>query len=776
MISSGRKWLRSVLPIGLFLSAPMAPRQRPVPVQTMLDVRIIEESPITFSHNGRWVAYVMRNSLPKASSYPWNFDGLYMCTGLYPDSLNTDIGVSNVLTGETVRVGGGIGNNWLPSWSPDGRHLAFLSDRDGSGQAKLWIWDVETKDLRKLSDIDVRANQIEWAGRGDRIYTTVWNGTASPENLASCRGAKPSGNNPPAGTPESPSVVVYQWPDRKSSEQGKPSGDPWSLGTKLRDLAEFDMRTGRMRRLTHGYRISIFRVSPDGSRIVFTVPTRFERPGSQQILFDLVDLELESAEIRKLASSVRLDLSGRTFSWSPDSESLVFQEGGPLDTTGDCFTVGLNGRVIRNLTSLPPQEGYSTEFPPLWDVRREQVYFLRNQSVWRASIQGGSASELAKIPDRRIVELLHGSDGLKGPLGAARSLIVLTEDPAGGQSGYYSIDLETGKSRKLLERGEHYEGASLESAPDGSAGEDRVVYLSQSAEQPPDLWTSDALFHQTRRLTHVNPELDRYQMGSAKLIHWNSLDGERLSGALLLPPNYDREKKLPLIVLVYGGALESTDRDVFGLLGLGGPYNMQLFATRGFAVLAPDAPLRLGTPMLDLAKTILPGVDKTVAMGVADANRIGVMGHSYGGYSVLGLIVQSDRFKAAMMSDGFGDLVSAYGQMDAQGSSFQTAITERGQGLMGGTPWEFRDRYIENSPIFYLDRVKIPLMIVHGGADAVVAPFLGDQVFVACRRLGVDVVYAKYLREGHYPGMWSRQDQTDLASRMIAWFGEFLNK
>ena len=176
-----------------------------------------------------------------------------------------------------------------------------------------------------------------------------------------------------------------------------------------------------------------------------------------------------------------------------------------------------------------------------------------------------------------------------------------------------------------------------------------------------------------------------------------------------------------------------------------------MLATRGYAVLLPDAPQHLGTPMLDLAKTILPGVDKVISMGIADPDRLGVMGHSCGGYSVPSLIVQTVRFKSALEADGMGDLISGYGQMQRDGTAFLTSVIEQDQGLTGGTPWQFRERYIKNSPLFYFDRVETPLLIVHGGEDKAVAPFLGDQVFVALRRLGKDVKYAKYEGEDHSP-------------------------
>jgi dipeptidyl aminopeptidase/acylaminoacyl peptidase len=112
--------------------------------------------------------------------------------------------------------------------------------------------------------------------------------------------------------------------------------------------------------------------------------------------------------------------------------------------------------------------------------------------------------------------------------------------------------------------------------------------------------------------------------------------------------------------------------------------------------------------------------------------------------------------------------------MGEAGDAFGVANLEQGQGLMGGTPWEYRDRYIENSPIFFLDRVETPLLIVHGKEDTAVASFLGDEVFVGLRRLGKEVEYAKYKGEGHSPIYWSYANQLDFCNRMIGWFDKYL--
>jgi dipeptidyl aminopeptidase/acylaminoacyl peptidase len=222
---------------------------------------------------------------------------------------------------------------------------------------------------------------------------------------------------------------------------------------------------------------------------------------------------------------------------------------------------------------------------------------------------------------------------------------------------------------------------------------------------------------------------------------------------------------------VYGGILMSGDLNRFGGHERGMPYfNPQLFASRGYAVLMPDAPQNLGTPMLDLAKTVLPGINKVIEMGIADPERLGVMGHSYGGYSTLSLLVQTRRFKAAVDAAGIADLIGFYGEMEKDGTAFGTTAETTLE--LGGSPWQVRERYIDNSPFFFLDRIETPLLIIQGAEDRDVAPFLSDQVFVGLRRLGKVVSYAKYPGEPHVPASYGHQ--IDIGTRIVDWFDRYL--
>jgi dipeptidyl aminopeptidase/acylaminoacyl peptidase len=170
-------------------------------------------------------------------------------------------------------------------------------------------------------------------------------------------------------------------------------------------------------------------------------------------------------------------------------------------------------------------------------------------------------------------------------------------------------------------------------------------------------------------------------------------------------------------------------------------------------------------------------VRKVIDLGIADPARIGVMGQSYGGYSVLCLITQTNIFHAAVARAAEGDLIGQYSHMrGASGDAVGIDWAENGQGRMGGTPWQFKQRYVENSPVFYLDRVETPLLLIHGNQDPTVPSYLADEIFIGLRRLGKDVTYAKYMREDHWEGDWAYEDMRDALERILDYFDRHLKE
>ena len=744
----------------------------PLQVEDLLNARQFGSgSPVEFSPDGKWLAYGVVTPHKSGGRKAIMAAGNASTFEIPSAYLNEDIFVAATSGGNEINITQGSGSNWAASWSPDGRMLAFISDRDGEGQPKLWVWDLRARSLRKVSDVRLRASEIQWLRDSSSVLVTLASQVSAVGRIENDRTRTNSLEPQHSSTPGS-SAIIYTSAIRGNGHDIKGGSDPWSLDSARRGLGRIEVATGRVERIFEGQRISAYRISPNGQLVAFTTPLRFERAGSQQILYDLWVLDLNTLTSKVVAHDIRLDFTGFAFSWSPDSSLLSYQAGG-IDANGDLFAVNAAAAgASRNVTNFPAQQQSFIAWPPLWDERGQAIFFLNRGAIWKASVTEGNSKAFSSASARRVVTMLSRRHGLLWSPDGGESTVVLTDDTQMKQSGFYRIDLRTGESTKLVEDGRCFACARQTRLAAVSFDGQRIAYFSNDTQHDVDLWIAGPDFRNSERVTDLNPQFDKYEMGRGELIRWRGLDGELLSGALLLPAGYEKGKKYPLIVNVYGGMMRSELLKYFGCES--GVQNMQLLSTRGYAVLFPDAPQHLGTPLADLAKTVLPGVNMLIDMGIADPDRLGVMGHSYGGYSALALIVQTKIFKAAIVSAGAGDLVAQFGEMKKDGSAYGTAIMESGQGLMGGIPWHMRDRYIENSPFFYLDRVETPVLLVHGGADKTVDPFLASEVFVGLRRLGKEVEFARYEGEDHSELTWSYENQEDYLNRLIEWFGSHL--
>jgi dipeptidyl aminopeptidase/acylaminoacyl peptidase len=257
-----------------------------------------------------------------------------------------------------------------------------------------------------------------------------------------------------------------------------------------------------------------------------------------------------------------------------------------------------------------------------------------------------------------------------------------------------------------------------------------------------------------------NEHLSRVATGTRTLIRYSATDGDSLTGLLLLPPWYQPGRRCPLVVWVYGGALQTDTLVAADPTDSDEPINLGLLTAKGYAVLIPSIPLPpdgvASDHFFEMTNGVAPAIDRVVALGIADPDRIAVMGHSYGGYTVYSLIEQTQRFKAAIVYAGPADVLSGYGTFTAEGrytsdplkSMLYKAAFEAGQ--FGFTVPPSRDlwRYLRNNPIAYLDRVQTPLLLIHGDADFVPIQ-QAEEVYTQLSRLHRPVRFVRYWGEGH---------------------------
>jgi dipeptidyl aminopeptidase/acylaminoacyl peptidase len=720
----------------------------PLPVEIASTAKTFGNTSIDLSPDGLWVAYTLSDprrrkvqGLRNDQWFPFN------CTGSPYSFSDSDVLITHTQTGQTINISTGRGANWAPRWSPDGKYLAFYSDR--TGKAHVWVWERSTPKLRPLTTAVVHVRfgfkKILWTPDSRHVITKV---LGAGQTLGPCfdgtlgqRSTEPS------------SKLVYD-------SEGAGPKSPLLTDSFLGDIAALEVATGKLKRIVRQQGVAGYSLSPTGDKIVFSL-TKRQRPDDQYLLvYDLAVVSLSDLQT-KTTPDFLPGVPSLPVSWSPNGHLVAYL------SKRECFIWDLRGGEPRRVTSAPAA-GFAQA--PLWDKEGREIYLVGDNRVWKVSATDAKAAKAVSITekwDRQIRSIISREGGNEfWSTDDGQSLYVSTMDPESKREGIYTVNLQSGKFLQVMESDNSHNFALSAVSPKG----DTVVFASQDARHDQNLWIAKQDFANPRQLTHINPELQQYAAGEARLIEFADKDGKKLKATLLLPANYKKEERYPLIVWVYGGFLLSGNVNRYGSV-IVEHQNMQLLSSRGYAVLLPDTPLRVGTPMQDLASTVLPAVDKTIEMGVADPERLGIMGTSYGGYSTLALIVQTTRFKAAVMDVGFANLSSMYGVMLKSGMPLGAGWAEEGQGRMGGPPWEFPERYVQNSPLFFLNKVQTPLLINQGAMD--MSPHHSNEIFISLKRLGKKVVYVQYENEGH--GFVHYGNRIDYWNRVIDWFESHLN-
>ncbi len=283
---------------------------------------------------------------------------------------------------------------------------------------------------------------------------------------------------------------------------------------------------------------------------------------------------------------------------------------------------------------------------------------------------------------------------------------------------------------------------------------------------------------------HGNEWVKSIEGGTAKPVSYSTASGKRLVGWLLLPHSYLPSHRLPVITIIYPGLIytASTHPASFSLFWNGSWQAPQLFAALGYAVLLPSVPDASNQNEIveHLPHAVIPAIDAIIGQGIADPERIAILGQSDGGFGVLSLITQTNRFRSAISSAGFSDLISLYGTFYGQYRYGDAGPPEKAQLLrmlqmedgsmgLGGPPWRDTDKYLAASPILRVDKVATPLMLIHGDMDFI--PIQQDEeFFTALLRQNKPVEFVRYQSEWHT--ISAHADVIDLWKRVTSWLSE----
>ncbi|NJD11343.1 MAG: S9 family peptidase [Gemmatimonadetes bacterium] len=334
------------------------------------------------------------------------------------------------------------------------------------------------------------------------------------------------------------------------------------------------------------------------------------------------------------------------------------------------------------------------------------------------------------------------------------------------QAGFYRDRMAAGAAPVQLLMAEKSFGQ-----PTRARDADVLLVTRGDFREFPDLWVTEPSFRKFTRLSDANPQQQQYSWGTAELVTWRSGDGELLQGVLYKPDGFDPAKRYPMMVYFYERMSDGLYSHVVPAAG-SSSINTTFYVSRGYLVFNPDIPYRTGYPGESALKAVIPGVLELIDQGFVDERHIGVQGHSWGGYQIAYLVTKTDIFAAAEAGAPVANMTSAYGGIRWESGMSRQFQYEKTQSRIGGTLWNAPLHFIENSPIFWADKVQTPLLMMHNDADGAVPWQQGIEYFLALRRLSKPVWMLNYNGEAH--GLRKPQNRYDWTVRLQQFFDHYL--
>ncbi|MGD9126838.1 MAG: prolyl oligopeptidase family serine peptidase [Planctomycetia bacterium] len=433
---------------------------------------------------------------------------------------------------------------------------------------------------------------------------------------------------------------------------------------------------------------------------------------------------------------------------------------------------GKQYRITRPETIRADEEGNTTfdsNAPygtPGWLAEDAAVLIYDRYDVWKVDPQNRTPPENLTVNGRKektVYRLLRLDRG-KDYWGAGEPQYLSGVNRRTRASGYYRCSLkEAAVPKKLIG------GPYRLSKPIKAADADTVVYTKETFETFPDLIASDLTFRKNVRISDANPQQAEFRWGTAELHRWTSLDGQPLEGILYKPEGFDPSKKYPMIVQFFH---KSSDKLFYHRTPEfhRSRIDYHSFVSNGYIVFNPDIYFNKGYIGESAYKSIMPGVTSLVDKGFVDAKRIGIQGHSYSGYQIAYLATRTEMFACIQSGAPVVNFFSAYGGIRWQTGRSRAAQYEHDQTL--GTIWEVPRRFYENSPIFAMDKITSPILILHNDHDGAVPWTQGIEFFLALRRLQKPVWMLNYNGEGHC--LTKLKNKKDHQIRLSQFFGHYL--
>ena len=299
---------------------------------------------------------------------------------------------------------------------------------------------------------------------------------------------------------------------------------------------------------------------------------------------------------------------------------------------------------------------------------------------------------------------------------------------------------------------------------------DVFAFMQQAFDDSPDWFVGGPRLTDARQITHTNTFQADYAWGTAELLDYQNTRGVDLQAALYYPADYQPGRKYPMLVYFY--EITSNTLHNYQAPSERTYYNPTVWTQEGYFVLRPDIVYRDRNPGLSAVEALVPAVQRAVETGMIDETKVGLIGHSWGGYQTAFVPTQTDIFAAAVAGAPLTDLYSMYLSVYWNTGSTDARIFEISQGRMEVPPWQDLDSYLANSPVHHIEKLNTPMLVTFGTEDGAVDWDQGTIMYNAARRAGKDFVLLVYEGENH--GLAKKPNQIDYHRRILEWFGHYL--
>lgn len=721
---------------------------------------------------------------------------------------------------------------WAPLWSPSGQYMAMLSTRGGN--VTLWVKDFKNGEIRQLSKhgvdvgeahqrpylwldsqhilvqilpgnlspaqmrIDTDTPQLATAGWdqqrvGKRPTDSVLNSGGSTSVAARDQGqleiisvsdgsVQIISDDNTVGLSLSPTKRLIAYARQTSvysptESESLPFGDDHNTYMiVIKDLSGKDIVKSTIRDILP----DSIRWSPNGRQVAF-----LGYPHSHDMPLHLYKVDYETGRTTDLSldtlDAVPIVRSHAGLQWADDSDVILFAAatvGGKkvgIEARRDWWLLRSDGRefcLTGGLAKTPLD---------LWHIAGQSAFVgFAGGRLWRVTPQKSASQMSTRMLSGDIREIVwpvaNDPTGTKeiSSTESEYKKIVVSAGPEADRS-LYSVNLISGAVSPVAK-------PSKTASLDGFDARFGTFLFVSSDQDGTFLWRSQENAGSPDQLLEMNTFLSQIKGGELKTIQYTSLDGESLKATVILPWDYECGRHYPTVTFVYPGLDVGDHKMSIEDVTFYSPLNLQILAAHDYVVVIPSMPLlpegEIDDPMLRLTNGVIPAVNKTIELGFSDPDRLFLMGQSFGGYAVYGLVTQTKRFKAAVSLAGISDLVSLYGVFDARArygqypheDLFIESLMETAQIRMGVPPWKDLGRYIRNSPIFYIDRVHTPVLIIQGDLDYI-SMQQGEEFFRGLYRQGKTARFVRYWGEDHI--LASPANIRDMWHQIFDWLNEF---